>query len=245
MTFNLLVIGSGYVGKTSFIKENAGILQDFSGNLEVYTLDFSTNKGDVKFRIFDSNTVNDMISYGVAVHAAIIMVSSDVKRSFSYAISIKEELSESFGDIPTLLLINKCDIGGSVNLENINGIKRFIENNCRRLFEPDYLAWKIPVILTSTKIGYNCYLPFIYFIQRLLDGSYQQNIKYSYLSDIQQGQPEEEEDEAADYSEEEDEAADYSEEEKQEDDEAADYSEEQKQEEEEAADCSEEEEEEE
>ena len=221
MTFNLLVVGSGYVGKTSFIKENAGILQDFSGNLEVYTLDFSTNKGDVKFTIYDSNNVNDMISYGVAVHAAIIMVSSDVKRSFSYAISIKEELSESFGDIPTLLLINKCDIGGGVNLENINGIKRFIENNCRRLFEPGYLAWKIPVILTSTKIGYNCYLPFIYFIQRLLDGSYQQYIKYSYLSDIQQGQPEEEEDEAADYSDEE----------KQEEEEAADYSDEEEEEE--------------
>ena len=185
-TFNLLVVGKGSVGKTSFIKTHSKKLQDAKFKLPIYTSTFNTNKGDVKFTIYESNTVENINSLGVFVHAAIIMVSSDVKMSFPSAVNIRLKLCETFGVIPTVLVVNKCDIGGSENFSNTNTVIRFNEKKCR--------AWGVPMILASTKGGYNCTLPFIYLIRLLLDGMNQPYIKYAYFSDIHllQGQSEEE-----------------------------------------------------
>lgn len=141
--FNLVVVGAPFVGKTSFITKFATKCEDSLEYAPVYTCKFRTINGDIAFRIYEGNSMGDI--YGDhtikdGVHALIIMASNDEPRSFSSAHREMEQMWMQFGIVPTVMVVNKCDLTNN----NLTVPLDFMYD-----FFADSEAFKVPILGTE------------------------------------------------------------------------------------------------
>ncbi|XP_041365066.1 GTP-binding nuclear protein Ran-like [Gigantopelta aegis] len=116
-TFKLVLIGDGAVGKTTFCKRHiTGEFEkkyDATIGAEVHSLTFFTNRGPIKFQVWDTagqekfGRLRD--GYYINSHCAIIMFDVTSKTTYQHVPVWWRDLVRVCGSIPIMLCGNKVD----------------------------------------------------------------------------------------------------------------------------------------
>lgn len=107
--FNILIVGSTGVGKTTYINRlRTGDLSSIESK-GVPSVTFNTSSGKVKMNMYESNLVEGM---KYPVHGAIIMYDVLSKLSYNVVETLHANLRDRYGaTIPIVLCGNKVDRG--------------------------------------------------------------------------------------------------------------------------------------
>lgn len=164
LTFKLIVVGDGGVGKTTFLKRH--ITGEFERKylatigVEVHPLKFHTNYGELTFSCWDTagqekfGGLKD--GYYIKGDCAIIMFDVTSKRSYKNVPNWYRDLVRVCGDIPIVLCGTKVD-----------------EKD--RKVKPDQITSHLQYYDISTKTNYNYDKPFLYLARRVTN---QQNLTF-------------------------------------------------------------------
>jgi GTP-binding nuclear protein Ran len=160
-TFKLLLVGDGGTGKTTFVKRHkSGEFEKkyvATVGAEVHPLTFYTNKGPVKFVVWDTagqekfGGLRD--GYYIQSHAAIIFFDVTARTTYKNVNKWYTDLTRVCGNIPIVLVGNKVDVK-------------------ERKVKPKMITFhrkkNIQYYDISAKSNYNYEKPFLYLIRRLL-----------------------------------------------------------------------------
>ncbi|XP_059277784.1 GTP-binding nuclear protein Ran-3-like [Lycium ferocissimum] len=118
-SFNLVIVGDGGTGKTTFVKryltgESEKKYEPTIG-VEVHPLDFFTNHGKIRFDCWDTigqekfgGRLRD--GYYIHAHCAIIMFDVTARLTYENVRTWHRDLCRVCGDIPIVLCGNKVDV---------------------------------------------------------------------------------------------------------------------------------------
>lgn len=117
-TYKLLLVGDGSTGKTTFIKKHRIGQFDLNYNatmgVEIHSLKFHTNKGDVIFNCWDcagQEKFSGLRSgYYIKTNAALVFFDLGSKLTCKNAVKWLKDIKKVCGDIPVVLCGNKSDL---------------------------------------------------------------------------------------------------------------------------------------
>jgi len=146
MEFNILIIGSKGVGKSSFI--NRSVNGKFTSNdVNICKVKHQTNLGEITCNIYDSSCTEK-------VDGVIIMFDLLNNQTFFDVIKYKSYVKSMFGEIPIVVCGNKADQTIKIKTSYIT---KFI-----------YYNTDISYVDISAKSMYNYEKPFIFLYRKLL-----------------------------------------------------------------------------
>lgn len=142
--FNILIVGSTGVGKTTYI--NRIRKGDFSTSEDegIPYVRFDTSTGRVKINMYECTTVEEL---KVPIHGAIVMFDANSQITYNVVETFHTNIRDIYGAIPVVLCGNKVDCGKAV----------------RPRFHRHMVYFDL-----SVKSNYNFQKPFIYLIQNLV-----------------------------------------------------------------------------
>jgi len=160
-TYKLLLVGDGGTGKTTFVKRHkSGEFEKkyiATVGAEVHPILFYTNKGNVKFVIWDTAGQEKLgglrDGYYIQSNAAIIFFDVTARATYKNVNKWYTDLTRVCGNIPMVLVGNKVDVKD-------------------RKVKPKMITFhrkkNIQYYDISAKSNYNYEKPFLYLIRRLL-----------------------------------------------------------------------------
>ena len=161
-----LILGDKQTGKSSFI--NRLTSGDFS---DVYTpsilpiiqqVSLNTNIGNVNFQVYEGGCPD-------SIDCALVMFDLNNRDSFNKVIEYYDFVVQTFGNIPIIILGNKCDSvmdyqeSTHPNTVKITEITNFIHNTYKHL--------NLVYFDISAKSLYNYDKPFLYLLRKLINGN--------------------------------------------------------------------------
>lgn len=159
--FKLLLVGDGGTGKTTFVKRHkSGEFEKkyiATVGAEVHPITFYTNKGNVRFVIWDTAGQEKLgglrDGYYIQSNAAIIFFDVTARTTYKNVNKWYTDLTRVCGNIPMVLVGNKVDVKD-------------------RKVKPKMITFhrkkNIQYYDISAKSNYNYEKPFLYLIRRLL-----------------------------------------------------------------------------
>lgn len=159
--FKLLLVGDGGTGKTTFVKRHkSGEFEKkyiATVGAEVHPINFFTNKGTVKFIIWDTAGQEKLgglrDGYYIQSNAAIIFFDVTARTTYKNVNKWYTDLTRVCGNIPMVLVGNKVDVKD-------------------RKVKPKMITFhrkkNIQYYDISAKSNYNYEKPFLFLIRRLL-----------------------------------------------------------------------------
>lgn len=159
--FKLIIAGDGGVGKTTFVMRHltGQFIQKYIATLgvTVHPLKFQTNKGPMRFNVWDTagrfGGLRD--GYYVQGQCAIVMFDVHSKTSLTNAENWIRDIQRVCGKIPIVLVGTKCDIDVNNKVSNAD-IRKVMGEFSVKYYE------------ISSLTNYNFEKPFVELIRQLL-----------------------------------------------------------------------------
>ena len=173
--FNLLLVGSEGVGKTAFVERHLGNFKneyDCTVGREVHTINLITNRGNIKFNIYECSTNSSL--YPKNIDCAIIMYDKFNKFSLAALPLYDKILKSQYGLVPIVICgnrSNECGLTCSFN-NQLDECDTMYSGNTKALLIKFNKERNPAHFHINVKYSYNLDAPLIYLARKLTSDNY-------------------------------------------------------------------------